>query len=195
MKMKRKLLRFSACVLILGLCLSVLASASAAGFTLGRPQTVALTGSTADPGLTAKGFTLSFEDEILVNLYYTVSDPDSVTEHGMLVFHEAPTQVKTMVRGGDGKYWAQVDGIAAKSLDQTYYVAGCYTDESGNRHCTGVIAYSLSKYCVSKAVPGNTMEALAAATAMYGYYAAEYFDTNVPVSTAPTLTVGTALHP
>jgi hypothetical protein len=80
-----------------------------------------------------------------------------------------------MVARTDGSYWGQVTGIAAKKLDETYYVAGVYTDESGNTCCTGVIAYSLSKYCMSKAVDGNKMQQLASATAMYGYYARNYF--------------------
>ncbi len=388
MNMKQKLLRVSASALILCLVLlCVGATASAAGMLSGKNQAVTLsdpvqTQSVSDPGLAAKGFTLSFEDEILVNLYYTVSDPSHVTEHGMLVFYEAPetvdpasadavydstgdggiylattdgiaaksmgdtryyavyakmddgsffctktyeyspkkyalnmlgkastsenqkklcvamlnygaaaqsyfryntddlmnaeltaeqkamimgydkslfrgavsadqqkcgsfvnsgfasraatvsfdgafcvnyyftpsadvvgdmtmyvwtqeayaaaatltednaAQTKVMVKASDGKYWGQVAGIAAKALDQTYYVTGVYTDASGNRHTTGVIAYSLSKYCMSKAVAGNAMEELAAATAMYGYYAAVYFGTNVPVNTDPVLTVG-----
>jgi hypothetical protein len=81
----------------------------------------------------------------------------------------------TMIRADDGRYFAQVSGIAAKNLDQTYYVAGVYTDSEGNTCCTGVIAYSLSKYCISKAVSGNEMQQLASATAMYGYYAKVYF--------------------
>ena len=70
---------------------------------------------------------------------------------------------------------AQIAAIAAKALDETYYVAGVYTDAAGNTCSTGVIAYSLSKYCMGKAVAGNAMEGLAAATAIYGYYAAQYF--------------------
>ena len=54
-----------------------------------------------------------------------------------------------------------------------YYVAAVYTDAAGNTHCTGVIAYSLSKYCMNNA--NGKMGALAQATAMYGYYAAAYF--------------------
>ena len=46
-------------------------------------------------------------------------------------------------------------------------------DAEGNTHCTGVIAYSLSKYCLNNA--NGNMGALAQATAMYGYYAAQYF--------------------
>ena len=81
-----------------------------------------------------------------------------------------------MVASGS-TYWGQVSGIAAKSLDETYYVAGVYTDADGNTYCTGVIAYSLSKYCMNNAKPGKDMQALASATAMYGYYAKLYFTT------------------
>jgi hypothetical protein len=74
----------------------------------------------------------------------------------------------------DGVYFAQVTGIAAKELDDTYYVAGVYTDEAGNEYCTGIIAYSLSKYCMNQA-DGSSMGELAQATAMYGYYAKQNF--------------------
>ena len=72
-----------------------------------------------------------------------------------------------------GVYWGQVKGIAAKQLDMTYYVAGVYTDAEGNTHRTGVIAYSLSTYCMRHA--NGNMGQLAQATAMYGYYAENYF--------------------
>jgi hypothetical protein len=49
-------------------------------------------------------------------------------------------------------------------------VAGVYTDEAGNEYCTGIIAYSLSKYCMNQA-DGSSMGELAQATAIYGYYA------------------------
>jgi hypothetical protein len=72
-----------------------------------------------------------------------------------------------------GKYLYQISGIAAKELDETYYVAAVYTDTNGNVQCTGIIAYSLSRYCMSNA--NGSMGALAQATAMYGYYADAYF--------------------
>jgi hypothetical protein len=87
----------------------------------------------------------------------------------------ANADIVTMVKQANGSYWAQVQGIAAKELDSTYYVAATYTDSNGNYHCTGIIPYSLSNYCMNKAVDGNSMQALAAATAMYGYYASIYF--------------------
>jgi hypothetical protein len=82
-----------------------------------------------------------------------------------------------MVAGADGRYWGQVDGIAAKKLDDTYYVAAVYTDGDGNSDCSGVVAYSLSQYCINKAQDGKVMQDLAANTSMYGYYAKLYFTT------------------
>lgn len=80
----------------------------------------------------------------------------------------------SMVKMNDGSYWAQVSGIAAKEIDDTYYVAAVYSS-SGETLCSGVIAYSLSKYCINHAKDGDVMQELAAATAMYGYYAKAYF--------------------
>ena len=86
---------------------------------------------------------------------------------------ENVSDVVSMEAQGDGSYWAQVSGIAAKKLDEPHYVAAVYTDANGNTYCTGVVAYSLSEYCVNNA--NGKMGALAQATAMYGYYAAQYF--------------------
>jgi hypothetical protein len=76
---------------------------------------------------------------------------------------------------GAGTWFAPVSGIAPKALDKTYYAAGVYEDADGNTYCTGVIAYSVSQYCLNKAVDGSEMQQLAGATAMYGYYAKQYF--------------------
>jgi hypothetical protein len=137
-------------------------------------------------GFSKKSVTVSFEGAFCVNYYFTpnasvsgdmtlyIWTPEAYAAAGTLTAENAAATV-TMVAGSDGRYWGQLSGIAAKSLDETYYVAGVYTDENGNTCSTGVIAYSLSKYCISKAVDGNAMQELAAATAMYGYYAKQYF--------------------
>jgi hypothetical protein len=139
-------------------------------------------------GFSKKSATVSFEGAFCVNYYFT---PNTTVSGDMTLYIWTPedyasadvltadnaTETMTMVPGSDGRYWGQLSGIAAKSLDETYYVAGVYTDADGNTCCTGVIAYSLSKYCMSKAVDGNEMQELAAATAMYGYYAKQYFTT------------------
>ena len=81
--------------------------------------------------------------------------------------------VISMEQQSGGVYWGQISGIAAKALDDTYYVAGLYNDGDGNPHCTGVIPYSLSQYCMNNAY--GSMGQLSQATALYGYYAARYF--------------------
>ncbi len=138
-----------------------------------------------DTGFSKKTATVSFDGAFCINYYFTPSTqvngdvtlciwtPATYAAVDTLTLANAHTV--TMTPGSDGSYFAQLSGIAAKNLDTTYYVAGVYTDAAGNTCSTGVIAYSLSKYCLSKAVPGNAMQALAEATAMYGYYAKQYF--------------------
>ena len=77
----------------------------------------------------------------------------------------------TMVSDGKGNWGAAVEGIAAKDMDSTVYVAGIYTS-NGTSYPTNVIAYSLGNYCKTVAANG---EAFGAATAVYGYYAKAYF--------------------
>ena len=140
---------------------------------------------------TERGFsqlaaTVSFESAFAINYYFT---PNSFVSGNVSFYYwtsdaygtadvltaENASGMTTMTMNSDGSYWAQVTGIAAKHLDDTYYVAGLYTDGDGNTCCTGVVAYSLSKYCMNNAVDGKQMQDLAAATAMYGYYAKAYF--------------------
>lgn len=77
--------------------------------------------------------------------------------------------------GKNGFYKAAVEGIYAKNIDQTIFVAGVY-ESDGETYSTGVLAYSLGTYCTDRAEKGNEpMPALAKATAAYGYYAKQYF--------------------
>jgi hypothetical protein len=131
-----------------------------------------------------KSATVSFEGAFAINYYFPTTaavngdvklyvwTPEDYAAANRLTMANA-SAVVTMEVQDNGSYWGQVQGIAAKSLDKTYYVAAVYTDATGNTHCTGVIAYSLSKYCMNNA--NGKMGALAQATAMYGYYAAAYF--------------------
>ena len=139
---------------------------------------------------TAQGFSqrtasVSFDGAFAIN-YYLYPDAqidDTVTFYYWSGADYASAQTLTpanatgsltMVKASDGTYWAQVSGIAAKQIDDTYYVAAVYSS-SGETLCSGVIAYSLSKYCINHAKDGDVMQDLAAATAMYGYYAKAYF--------------------
>jgi hypothetical protein len=137
------------------------------------------------PGFGKKSVTVSFDSAFAINYYFT---PNTSVDANITFYYwtaedyNAATTLTpsnasgklTMQDGGNGSYWAAISGIAAKQLDDTYYVAGIYTSDT-TVCSTGVIAYSLSKYCMGKAVDGNAMQGLASATAMYGYYAREYF--------------------
>jgi hypothetical protein len=80
--------------------------------------------------------------------------------------------MQDLASNANGIYHGAITGIAAKELDDTVYVAATYTVD-GQTFCSGVIAYSLSGYCMKQA--NGNMGELAQATAMYGYYAANYF--------------------
>lgn len=72
----------------------------------------------------------------------------------------------------NGTFWIQYNNIAAKEIDDTIYVAATY-EVDGVTYCTGVIPYSISTYCRNNAE--GAMGDLAYATAVYGYYADNYF--------------------
>jgi hypothetical protein len=60
-------------------------------------------------------------------------------------------------------------------MDKTYYVS-CVFKSGGSYVTTGIIPYSLGKYCEGKAATdGDAQQAFAQATAVYGYYAKNYF--------------------
>ena len=82
---------------------------------------------------------------------------------------------KMTMTATDGRYWGEVAGIAAKDMDKTYYVS-CVFKHDGQYVTTGIIPYSLGKYCSDKAATnGDAQQPFAQATAVYGYYAKEYF--------------------
>jgi hypothetical protein len=152
-------------------------------------------GVVADPNkittFTASGFsrraaTVSFGGAFTINYYLTPSE--AVAGQMKLYIWNAQdyaatstltadnaSSVITMEKQSSGAYWGQVSGIAPKSIDDTYYVAAVYTDEVGNTHSTGILPYSISQYCMNTA-NSPTMGNLSQATAMYGYYASQYFN-------------------
>ena len=84
------------------------------------------------------------------------------------------TGTAVMMDNKDGSYWAEIPHIAAKQMDDTYYVVAVY-ESNGETLCTGVIAYTVSKYCMNRAASDSDMADLAAAAAVYGYHAKVYF--------------------
>ncbi len=131
---------------------------------------------------------VSFDGAFAINYYFTAK---GTPDNGMKFYYwntadyeaadvltpENATGTMDMVAVSGNQYWSQVSGIAAKEVDQTYFVAGVY-ELDGVTYTTGILAYSLGKYCAKLAAGTTEQQALSAATAVYGYYAKEYF-TNV----------------
>ena len=125
--------------------------------------------------------TVSFEGAFSINYYFT---PNKAVDHVLTFYYwdaatyNSVSKLTTSNATGkitmkqDGSDWgAAVEGIAAKDMDSTIYVAAVYTS-NGTSYYTNVISYSLGQYCKTVASNG---EAFGAATAVYGYYAKAYF--------------------
>ena len=129
---------------------------------------------------------VSFDGAFAINYYFTAK---GTPDNGMKLYYwntadylaadvlapENATGSMDMVTGGGNQYWGQISGIAAKEVAETYFVAGVY-ELDGVTYTTGILAYSLGAYCVKLAADETSdQQALSAATAVYGYYAKEYF--------------------
>ncbi|MBQ9762246.1 MAG: endonuclease, partial [Oscillospiraceae bacterium] len=81
-------------------------------------------GSVISPTMTVTGTSLSFEDEIFYNIYYTVDDASSVVEMGLVTFtekladgtHENAVDVIPGYVSGGGEYMVHTNGIPAKNM-------------------------------------------------------------------------------
>ncbi len=124
--------------------------------------------------------TVSFEGAFAINFYFTPNktvgstpvlyywDAETYNSVSTLTVNNATGKI-TMTKDGNN-YGAAIEGIAAKDMDTTIYVAGVYTS-NGIPCPTSIISYSLGQYCKTVAVS----DAFGAATAVYGYYAKAYF--------------------
>jgi hypothetical protein len=138
-----------------------------------------------DTGFSKRTATVSMDEAFAINYYFT---PDAAADGEISFYYwtsdayaaadtltaENASGTMTMTLAQNGSYWANITGIAAKQMDETFYVAGVYTAD-GETFCTGVIAYSISKYCMNKISSGSNIADLAAAMAVYGYHAKVYF--------------------
>ncbi len=126
--------------------------------------------------------TVSFEGAFSINYYFV----NGLTPDNGLTFvywdeaaYNSAQQLNTTNATGifkmmqEGNRWyASVEGISAKDMDKTIYVAAIYKSD-GVVYTTSVISYSLGRYCETIAANGNEF---GAATAVYGYYAKAYFE-------------------
>ncbi len=134
--------------------------------------------------------TLSMDGDIALNYYVKPANAvdgevtfyywnaKAYEDNATLTAENATGTVKMqrVINVGDDtvSYWANIDGIAAKNMEDVYYVAATFTS-GGASCCTGVIPYSVAKYCENKAAGNGSMKTLAQTLAVYGYCAREYF--------------------
>ena len=109
-------------------------------------------------------------DGELTMYYWDAATYNSISE----MTRENATSVMTLEKQPDGSYLGAVEGIAAKEVDSTIYVALVYTS-GGTEYCSGILAYSLGTYFKSVAGGTSTAQPLGAAVAAYSYYAKQYF--------------------
>ena len=110
-------------------------------------------------------------DGDLMMYYWTQSD----LQKADVLTAENATGVLTMDANVADTYCAAITGIAAKQIDETVAVA-CIYRSGGVTYSTGVLPYSLGTYCKNMAQnDASGAQELAAATAVYGYYAENYF--------------------
>ena len=139
----------------------------------------------ANGGFSAKKPSISLDGAFSINYYFTPSAEVS----GDMTFYYwnaadfAAVDVlsvdnatgSAVMTNNNGEYSAAISGIAAKDIDSALYACGVYTDASGNTYSTGILPYSLGFYCGNQVKAGGETADLAAAIAVYGYYAAIYF--------------------
>ena len=107
-----------------------------------------------------------------LTLYYWSAEDYQKAE---VLTTENATEVTVMTPNGR-EFWGEVDGIAAKQMDQAVYFAVSY-EADGVTYTTDVMVYSLGAYCKSLVKQNTDISPLVAATAVYGYYAKRYFRT------------------
>ena len=110
-------------------------------------------------------------DGELTMYYWDAATYNSISE----MTRENATSVMTLEKQSDGSYLGAVEGIAAKEVDSTIYVALVYTS-GGTEYCSGILAYSLGTYFKSVAGGTSTAQPLGAAVAVYSYCAKCYFE-------------------
>jgi hypothetical protein len=137
--------------------------------------------------LEGMNFSLSFEDEILINYYYAISDVTNVTEHGMLVFNTDPGTAD--IAKADRKYDAPVfvesdnlyacttSGIAAKEMGDIRYYCAYAKLSDGTIVYSDLNQYSPKQYAMSRLEKSENenLKALCVAMLNYGAAAQTYF--------------------
>ena len=153
----------------------------------------------AAPTITAKNISLSFEDEILLNVYFTTTDVVGAVNYGLLTFSEkvsTPSHANAIsVNPGyyesNGYLGVTTPGIPAKKLGDTVYFA-VYAELADGTYvyskCYHYSPYSYAYSLLSKSTTTQDMKNLIVAMLNYGAAAQVYFNYNTanPVNASLT---------
>ena len=152
------------------------------------------------PTLTLKSPTLEFKDMITVNAMFTAENIDDVVEMGMITYKEQVTEwnVETAAHvipgttydAATGRYIAHSQGINAKYLGDTVYLA-CYAKlTDGSYVYTKLAPYSPVQYATSQLKNSTNVQLkqLVAAMLNYGAEAQLFFGHNTDNLANATLT-------
>ena len=152
------------------------------------------------PTLTLKAPTLEFKDMITVNAFYTAENIGDVVEMGMITYS---TKVSTpnyataehVIPGatydeGTGRYYSCSQGIHAKYLGDTVYLAIYAKLKDGTYAYSKVAGYSAVQYATSqlKNSTDANLKQLVVAMLNYGAEAQTYFGHNTSALANSTLT-------
>ena len=143
-------------------------------------------GAAVTPSLRLDHASLSFEDEIWYNMYFTASNLQDVKEMGLLIFDKALSnggyQDAVQVISGysyDGTYYmTHTDGVAAKNMgDAMYYRAYAKLSDGSYAYSENTVSYSAISYANSilRKSENSYMKALVVAMLNYGAEAQKYF--------------------
>ena len=153
----------------------------------------------ATPILTLKAPTLEFKDMITVNAMFTAENIEDVVEMGMITYSSkvAAWSVETaehVIPGttydeGTGRYIACSQGIHAKYLGDTVYLATYAKLTDGSYVYSKLAGYSPVQYAVSKLKGADVpLKQLVVAMLNYGAAAQTHFNHNVANLANATLT-------
>ena len=137
------------------------------------------------PTLTLNYPSLSFEDEILYNVYYAVDNATSIVEMGLITFDtrnangtiaDAVNVYPGYVNSG-ATYMAQTAGIPAKNLSDAVYFKVYALLSDGSYVYSDIAGYHAVAYAnsVLKSSAADKAKALVVAMLNYGAAAQEYF--------------------
>ena len=152
------------------------------------------------PTLTLKSPTLEFKDMITVNAFFTAENIEDVVEMGMITYTEQVIEWNvetaayvipgTTYDAATGRYIAHSQGINAKYLGDTVYLA-CYAELSdGSYVYTKLAPYSPVQYATSQLKNSTNVQLkqLVAAMLNYGAEAQLFFGHNTDNLANATLT-------